>query len=109
MFRNALFLTESPYGQPAALLRGDAFAPLIVFGDRLLVDNSFGHETNMQPRRTFGKRGSSDAYKQSRYRRILFHSTASFRTRLFARIYVGFTASRRRRVGARQRSATAHC
>jgi hypothetical protein len=56
MLRDALFLTEPPYGQPAALLRSNAFAPLIVFGDRLLIDNSFGHKTAMQPSRTFGKR-----------------------------------------------------
>src|SRR5579864_4144448 len=62
MLRDALFLTEPPYGQPAALLRRDAFAPLIVFGDPLLVHNTFGHETTMQLCRTFGKRGSSAAY-----------------------------------------------
>jgi hypothetical protein len=31
MIRDALFLTGPPNGQPAALLRSDALAPLIVF------------------------------------------------------------------------------
>jgi len=37
MIRDALFLTGPPNGQPAALLRSDALAPLIVFGDWLVA------------------------------------------------------------------------
>ena len=40
----------------------DQFAPLFVFGDHLLIDNSSGHETTIGPGQTFGKSGSRDAY-----------------------------------------------
>jgi hypothetical protein len=67
VLRDALFLTEPPHGQPTALLRSYAFPPLIVLGDRLLIDNKFGHETTMQLCRVFEKRGSSDAYDKIIY------------------------------------------
>jgi len=54
MVRDPPFLAELPHGHPAALVFSD---PLIVLGDHLLIGNSLGHETTMQPCRTFWEEG----------------------------------------------------
>jgi hypothetical protein len=43
-------------------LLGDPPLPLLVLGSNPLLNYGFGHTTTMQPFRSLGKRGSSDAY-----------------------------------------------
>src|SRR5579863_8389751 len=66
MLRQPMFFAELPYRDSPALLLGDPLPPLICFACPLILHDGSRPETPMPAPQSFGKRGSSDAYLNSK-------------------------------------------